>query len=645
MNRLSLVAIFFFTGTFLLANIYNVGPNQPLANISDVPWESLQAGDKIYIHWRNTPYREKWVINAQGTETDRIEIIGVSGPNGEKPIIDGDGATTRLALDYWGEERGVIKIGGSSIPSNGLPSYITIENLEIKSGRPAYQFTDDNGQIQTYADNAASIYVEKGEHIIIRDCIIHDSGNGIFVGASGGETQDILISKSYIYDNGIENSEFEHNTYTSALGITYEFNRFGPLRTGATGNNLKDRSAGTVVRYNWIEGGNRQLDLVEVNGTPELYNDPSYRKTFVYGNILIEPENAGNSQLMHYGGDLGNPDTYRKGELFFYNNTAIATRSTPVTLVRLSTQDETMHAFNNVFYTPHAGGNLALMNDEGTLNIKHNWFNAGWVDSHNSNMSGTINDLGGNIEGTDPLFEDFDNQDFHLTETSPLVDEGDEVPDSLVSSHNVLFEYVKHSSEIPREADSTLDIGAYEYFEALMPIYLNNFSAQATKSGARLEWSISNPLELQFFVVEHSTNGQNWTAVQQLSQENYPDAPETYSYEHLSCVKGPNYYRIYMVDLDGYGSYTPIRVIWFLQGPTSVDIYPNPSRGLFFVSDPTEEVHELQLYNPAGQFVRKETISSSTSEFQWRDLPKGNYIIVFKDKQGQTVETQSLLIQ
>jgi hypothetical protein len=31
---------------------------------------------------------------------------------------------------------------------------------------------------------------------------------------------------------------------------------------GAGGNNLKDRSAETVIRYNMIEGGNRQRDPV-----------------------------------------------------------------------------------------------------------------------------------------------------------------------------------------------------------------------------------------------------------------------------------------------------------------------------------------------------------------------------------------------
>ena len=78
----------------IFAADYHVGPGQPLVNISEVPWDALQAGDKIYIHWKSTPYYEKWVINAQGTAQNRIEIIGMNGPNGQKPIIDGDGAVT-----------------------------------------------------------------------------------------------------------------------------------------------------------------------------------------------------------------------------------------------------------------------------------------------------------------------------------------------------------------------------------------------------------------------------------------------------------------------------------------------------------------------------------------------------------------------
>ena len=42
-------------------------------------------------------YREKWVICRQGTAAAPIVVRGVAGPGGARPLIDGEGATTRLA--------------------------------------------------------------------------------------------------------------------------------------------------------------------------------------------------------------------------------------------------------------------------------------------------------------------------------------------------------------------------------------------------------------------------------------------------------------------------------------------------------------------------------------------------------------------
>ena len=36
---------------------YNVGPGQTYTELTDVPWLSLQAGDVVSIHYRNTPYQ------------------------------------------------------------------------------------------------------------------------------------------------------------------------------------------------------------------------------------------------------------------------------------------------------------------------------------------------------------------------------------------------------------------------------------------------------------------------------------------------------------------------------------------------------------------------------------------------------------
>jgi len=444
-----------------LGTDYNVGPGQALATISEVPWTTLQAGDRVFIHWKASPYKEKWVINRQGTAAAPIEIIGVNGPLGQQPVIDGNGAVTVSGVNYWNEPRGVIKIGGSSIPADGLPNYITIDNLEVKSGRPPFQFTDDNGLTQNYANNAAAIYVEKGANIIIRNCKLSDSGNGIFIGAFDGATENILIENNYIYDNGIVGRFLEHNTYTEALGITYQYNRFGPLKTGALGNNLKDRSAGLVVRYNWIESGNRQLDLVD-SGSSNLINHPSYTTTYVYGNILIEPDGAGNSQIVHYGGDSGSTGNFRKGNLYFYNNTIISTRTGNTTLTRLSTNDETAEVFNNTIFTTDVGNRFAMINANGTFNMDNNWLKTGWVDCHCS-PGGTVNDLGNNVTGTDPLFIDLTIQDFGLQANSPLINQAGSIPPTLLPLHNVTLAYIKHLNSANRNTIGNLDIGAYEY--------------------------------------------------------------------------------------------------------------------------------------------------------------------------------------
>lgn len=470
------VVLLIFLTNIAVATDYHIGPGQPLSDISDAPWATLNAGDTIYIHWREQAYKEKWVINRQGTASQPISIIGISNTNGNKPVIDGNGAVTVTGLNFWNESRGVIKIGGSNTPSDGLPQHIIIDNLEIRSGRPPFQFTNDNGNIESYSNNAASIYVEKAANLTIRNCTIKDSGNGIFIGANGGLTQDILIEKNHIYDNGNVNRIFEHNTYTAGINVIYQYNRFGPLRSGAGGNNLKDRSAGLVVRYNWIESGNRQLDLVDAEDSSVLVNHPSYSKTYVYGNVLIEPDGAGNSQIIHYGGDSGTLGDYRKGDLYLVNNTIISTRSGNTTLIRLSTNDETVHVFNNIIYNTANGSNMALIDDNGTLNLNNNWLKTNYQDCHCA-PDGVINNTGGNIEGDNPLFSNFNQQDFTLMKNSPVIDLATAISPMNLPDHDITKQYKTHQNSQDRPISGSLDMGAFEYCGLLSCdlIFINGF--------------------------------------------------------------------------------------------------------------------------------------------------------------------------
>ena len=448
----------------LLATDYLIGPGQPYTTISDAPLHALTAGDTVLIHWRAEPYKEKFVIVAQGDQADPITIRGVLDPDGRRPVIDGEDATTHPAQDYWNEVRSVVKIGGSSTPPNVMPTYIVVENLDIRGARNTNTFTDDHGATETYANNAAAIHIERGEHITIRNCIIRDSGNGLFVSSSESEVaRDILIEGNYIHSNGNVGRIYEHNTYTAALGIVYQFNRFGPLLSGAGGNNLKDRSAGLVVRHNWIEGGNRQLDLVDAEDSGIIRDDPSYNTTYVYGNVLIEPEDEGNRQIVHYGGDSGATGAYRKGMLYFYHNTMISHRAERTTLMRLSTNDEHCDARNNILFVPGDGSGLAIVDETGILDLSHNWIKPGWRGSFGT-VTGSINDDGTSVVGTDPGFVAADQQDYRLLPGAPCTSAATSLHADIPTEHVPVDQYIRHQTCGNRPAPGTApDIGAFEF--------------------------------------------------------------------------------------------------------------------------------------------------------------------------------------
>ncbi len=410
----------------------DVGPDQDLLEPNEVPWESLEPGTLVRIHHREAPYAAKWVLDLAGTEEAPIVVLGLPSDSGARPVITGDQASTRTELDYWSETRALIKIGGSSTPGQGA-SWIWVQGLDLRSAHASYAFTDDSGNAQAYDDNAAAVFVESGSHLHVVDCALSDSGNGLFV-ASG--SSEVVIRANELYGNGNVGSAYEHNSYTEAERITFEHNHYRALRQGADGNNLKDRSAGLVVRYNRIEDGNRQLDLVD---SSHFAGHDDYGDAWVYGNLLIESEDQGNSQIVHFGGDSGDEASYRNGRHYFYHNTVHSKRPGNTTLFRLSSSEQYVSATDNIVWTE---GSLGIFEGDGTVRLDGNWLTEGWVEGFSE--TGVLRDEA-NTTGADPGLD----ADYRPTASMP--DSG-----AMISGHTVDWE----PGMLARETDE--DIGAFE---------------------------------------------------------------------------------------------------------------------------------------------------------------------------------------
>lgn len=388
------------TGT---AKVYQIGPGRAYTSLAALDWSRLGPGDVVQIYPNKDasgsviPYREHLLISVRGTAGAPIRIVGMADPvSGVLPIIDSQGATTaaQFASHYTPLEGNALLIG--TRPNNNTvgwnPGYLDISGLTI---RGAYQgdsggltYTNSQGQVVAYDPSAAGIYLEKADDVSIRDSIITGNGNGIFGAAQGDDRElaQILLDGDYVHDNGNPGRDREHEIYMEGVDVTYQNNRIGPTHGG--GSALKDRSVGTVIRNNWIQGGGHLLDLVEAqNQLARALTMPGYSDTYVTGNVFYNPGTGGSVSPIHYGGDQGMTAFYRKGVLHFEGNTFLNRRdqaqSWSTTLFALSSPGESVDARRNILSMVADTANqpaseLDLLPGFGAAYFGQNWVSPAW---------------------------------------------------------------------------------------------------------------------------------------------------------------------------------------------------------------------------------------------------------------------------
>ncbi len=459
----------------------SVGPGKAHATLGDVPWESLGAGDTVRIFHRPEPYREKVVISGVGRPDAPIRVCGVRGPGGALPVIDGDGATTRPSMEfpYDGHQaRGLVVVGRRhSSPWAEQPEHVVIEGLEIRGARPPNRFKDRAGRETAFAENAAGIFVQRARHVTVRGCVVHDNANGFFMGTGAAEelTRDVLLEGNYVHDNGSPETYYQHNVYNEVSGVTYQHNRFGPPKggpKGILGANVKERSAGVVMRYNWIEDGAHLVDLVDAQeARADNLPDPRFHESWVYGNVLVRGPVASGS-MVHYGGDSGLLETYRKGTLHFFHNTVVVLNASHdawqgTSVFELSTNEEALALSNNVLFSEAPGARrreVALLGPRdgvvsGIATLQGNWLSEGFVAlaGAKTDKRGEARGFDGARFGRDPGFLDLRNLDLRAKQGAPITGAGA----TLDSAHPVDREYVPHGQTRPRRPESPPTPGAF----------------------------------------------------------------------------------------------------------------------------------------------------------------------------------------
>lgn len=369
---------------------YNVGGPENGVNRSDaiagVPWESLNPGDTVRIHYRDTAYAEKIVLFRSGAEGKPIRVCGVLGGDGQRPRITGVKAKTRTAKKFQDALRykaeawqpyAIVVIAPND--SDAQVEHIEIENLSVGDtmvgpGRDDFEtdsaeFTPGKGAPMRYDLSAACFRLYGAKHVTIRSNHITNCGDGIFAVSLAESdltvTRHLLVEGNYFEGSGIIGDESRHTVYLQGTDITVQFNVFGPMREkgangAASGNQIKTRAVRLTVRYNYAVNGARTFDFIEPEDFIDLVVPWQYARVraenlegrltpselslldarqaqdwadmratagYVYGNLMhvVGKDGVGKTlptNLVHGGFDNNQCDR-QPGVLWFYNNTVL----------------------------------------------------------------------------------------------------------------------------------------------------------------------------------------------------------------------------------------------------------------------------------------------------------------------------------
>jgi len=152
------------------------------------------------------------------------------------------------------------------------------------------------------------------------------------------------------------------------------------------------------------------------------------------------------------------------------------------------------------------------------------------------------------------------------------------------------------------------------YCSALLPVELLSFTVHDLKNYIRLRWSTSSEINHSHFVIEKSTDLNDFKTIGIVHSPVSSNAANTYYFNDYHVQSSLNYYRLRQVDKDGTSSYSKVLSISRSVESKEPYIFPNPSKGIqtfiHYYSEYDQSI-ALGIKNTSGECIYAKTIEVS----------------------------------
>jgi hypothetical protein len=112
---------------------------------------------------------------------------------------------------------------------------------------------------------------------------------------------------------------------------------------------------------------------------------------------------------------------------------------------------------------------------------------------------------------------------------------------------------------------------------APLPVTLIKFAAFLNSDQTvGLSWATAQEVNSDYYEVERSPDGENWTALGQVKAKGFSSIVTEYGFTDSKPLSGTGYYRLKMVDMDGKYQLSKVVSINVNSTPVALVVYSNP---------------------------------------------------------------------
>ncbi|MBL7774276.1 MAG: T9SS type A sorting domain-containing protein [Chitinophagaceae bacterium] len=178
-------------------------------------------------------------------------------------------------------------------------------------------------------------------------------------------------------------------------------------------------------------------------------------------------------------------------------------------------------------------------------------------------------------------------------------------------------------------------------FNTPLPVYLNSFTGKKVNETAELNWVISSATNADYFIVERSRDGKNFTAIstQIPLVYNQGELQSKYQFVDMQPFSGNNFYRLRTYDVDGKSVQSGTVEVFFGEF-NSVQVYPNPAHDMLNLDIAVDKKSAvwMELTDLTGRVVLRSqaelNAGSNSLKMNLSQISSGIYTLLISNGKG-----------